>query len=449
MTPELTPSVISIAIGVSIAAHIVLIVLARKINALYLLAGTFCLLSPLSAADFFTVALVSKYARVYVTVLIVVLGIMGYRVRRLGPASTTLWIFVTFYICAAFWSAAPLAGLMYKATFGFTILAGMFLAFGSRDRKELERGMRFLGVVGGFAGLFTFAIFLANPQAALIQGRLSVIGLNANRVGNTAAALLLFCAHLALYDRSLLWKLFGYLVSGLLTVVIIQTGSRAALAMALIGCFGLWLPLTRRPVRALIVTMLVAVFAVVAMTYLESPGVQRLIETVQPGKAEQVLESRAGTWRAGTMLFRDAPVLGIGWYFTSGMTTGNLHNMYLQTAVEAGLVGLLILIACLAVLFFLGTRLFLAMRRFRNVAHLTGLPLALVGGALLNGAAESGVLAGSVLPTLILGFGVGLIDRLPALARIEMARAAFRWKRWMVMRRLYRTMPPARPNTAT
>jgi O-antigen ligase len=387
----------------AITSLVLFVILSRRFHPLYLLACAFILLAPLSAAPGLSISNAAKYARVGVGFLMVLVGLVGFRPKWPGAASVALMAFAVFYIFAAVWGPDPISGVFYKSFFGATLLGGLFMAYNVRSRQQLDQGLRLIGMTAGFAGLFLFMVYLANPTGE----RMSVGGLNPNRIGQDAAPLLILCAHLAIYDRSRAWKVFAFFVCGLMILIVVLTGSRASAAMAIIGGAIVVAPLVKRPPKLLLAFALVAAATYLAMNVLQQ-GETHLTREIS-------VESRVGPWSLAVRCFRSSPVIGIGWARSEGGTTGNLHSMYLQIAAETGLAGILLFSVCLGVIAFSGLRLFRYMRRNRALTNFTGLPLGLVLGVLAHGFAESSVLGGTTLVTLLLGFGVGLIDRLPAL----------------------------------
>jgi len=397
------------------AAHLALFLAPRKLHPLFLVAGMFFVIAPTSLAGELALCRVAKYARVYCTVLIVLWGYFGFRVAKLGPASKALLGFALVYILAACWSDAALRGLLYKSFFGFAALAGLVLAHVVRHRRELVHGLRFISLVAALTGVVAFVYFIRNPGASTVQGRMAVFGMSANLVGVTAAPLLVFCAHLALYDREKKWRVVGYAVCGLMVVIIIHSGSRAALALAGFGGFAVALPMIRQPIKLAAVLLFAFVFLEVALSRIESPAADRITSFDT--------ENRQSGWRRCWREFGKSPLVGRGWaYVPWRHTTANYHNMYLQTLVEVGMLGGAALGLAVVVIVLCGLKTFFLMRSYPEFANLTGLPLALAYGVLLHGIAESCTLMGTTLTTFCLGLGVGLIDRLPLLLADDIRR---------------------------
>ncbi len=152
----------------------------RKVNVLYLLLGAFVVLSLLAASVNLPNTLVVKWLRVYVLILIVLIGFFVYRLFRFRPATICLLALVAVYALGAFWSSAPLAGLMYKGLFALAVLAGVMVACSVRDQAELIRDLRWLALISGATALVAAIAIAIDPQTVLRQDRLAMMGINAS-----------------------------------------------------------------------------------------------------------------------------------------------------------------------------------------------------------------------------------------------------------------------------
>jgi len=436
MFDDLSPVLIASGVALFVAAHLLLVFAPAKVSRLYWLAGAYLLLSPVSAAHQLSVAEAAKYFRVYISLLMVLLGMAAARSRRFGLATKGLGVFVAFYVLAAAWSNAPLAGLLYKTFFALSVLAGALLAYDARNSRELLRGIRLLGVVAAISGLCVFLYFLANPEASLNKSRLAVLGLNPNRIGQTAAPLLILCAYLALYDRSRLWKVVGWSTVVLLGLIILYTGSRASLAMAAVGTFLLTIPLGKRPVQVAALVVGVVVGAYVLLMMFDIPALSRFTE-------EYAKDTRSSTWTSSMGKFAKSPIIGQGWVTVRGRSTANLLSIYIQTLVETGVVGAAVFASCLTCIAVQGYRGVRLLRQVRRRDELGILGIALVVAILVHGMGESSALMGSTLNSLLIGLGVGLIDRVPQLTYWEWTRQRQRHSAWALSRPM--TPPKQRP----
>jgi O-antigen ligase len=115
-------------------------------------------------------------------------------------------------------------------------------------------------------------------------------------------------------------------------------------------------------------------------------------------------------------------VIGHGWIHW-GTSWASVQNIYLQTLVETGIIGGSLLVYVMATCARRGMRIIRASRRARGTRDLAFLAAAVTVAVFINGAAESSTLMGTSLNALLLGFGVGLIDRVPEFARQDSRRS--------------------------
>lgn len=406
-----------------LAGHAALIFLAiffrRQVNVLYLLCGAFVVLAPLSVFSELPGSYLLKWLRVYVVALMAIIGLPVLRHRRLGLASTFLVIFIALYLLGSLWSDAVVRGLAYKGLFAVTALAGIQLGLSARDRSELIRNVRWLGVVAGIAALLTTIVILRDPNALGFDSRLALFGNTANVLGLTAVPLLVLSTFLALYDPSPRWKVLGYGAGLLLALVILFTGSRGAFAAGVVGCFLMFLPLVKHPVKTFLVVSVLALIWWAIIANVEIAALDRIIATFTKSEGIRgVADTRLRLWQEALESFSRSPVLGQGWIHTGGAepASRNLHNVFIQVLAEGGILGILVFGVAILVAGVRGVKLFLAVRNHPVMFPLAGLPLALLGSILLHGLGESGTLAGSTLNALMWGYSVGMIDALSALA---------------------------------
>jgi len=432
--------IVSVVVG-----HVALALGARKIHAMFLMAGAFLLLSPVSGATGIPVAInfPAKFARVYTTFLMILLGISFFRAGRAGPATKILLGFTAYYVLAALWGHTPIDGLMYKGgVFGATVLGGVVLALSMPNIATLRRGLRFLAVLTTILGTIVVFYAVKNPQEVFRYGRLDVAGLLPIRVAMSMATGILIWSYIAVYDHSRLWRWAAWPICGVLSGIVVMTGSRGAAAAVLAGFFVQTIPLMRRGRQFLVTVVMATILVGIGVHYIgESAGAQRMTST---------MDTRGRRWARTWDLFQQSPVIGQGWIGTERTHSAwNAHSSYFQIALETGTVGVFVMLLCLLLAACFAWRSYRFMRRFPPVRGETILVASIVGSLMVDALTDSAMVFGSMPNTLFLGFAVGMIDCLPALVRTEMARAAIRWRYLAAVRRFFRGMPPARPKTAT
>lgn len=412
MLTNLGPNVLILLVIIFIIAHVAFGIASRWINSLFLIAGAFIVLSPISAAVDFPFLNVVKLGRVYITLLFLLVGFLGHRLYRLGPTATVFLIYVSLYVLAGLWSDAPFDALKYKGLYGLAVLAGFMLARSLRDFRDLEFGMRALAIgVAVFAALMALE-FVKNPTLIFNRGRLGFWGMNPNRIGQTLAPMLIVLAYIALYDSVRIWRLSAYVIGVIVGIQLMYTGSRGAAGEAAIGCFVIAIPLFKRPGMLLVVGTIVASAVLFTFVTANTDAPDRLIHGS--------LETREGIWAFARSQFAEAPLFGKGWIYntTAGaLSSRNMHSIYLQTAVEVGLLGLTVMSLTLLFVFSRGFQMFKFVKRTGIETQAAYLSWAFVIAVLGHGIIEAGSIRGSTINGLMLPFGLGLFDRLPTLVR--------------------------------
>ncbi len=398
---------------VGLVFHVALLALGRKWDTLGLLMGMFFVLAPLSAAILVPGVEIIKWARVYISVLMVVSAGLLYRSVQMGPLSSLLLVYTLFYCGAAVWSESMVQGLAIKGLFGVVVVAGLLMGNNMRDLRHVRLAIR-LGAAFSLIWILLVPLGIAMGRAEIIFGRLAAWGLNANRLGHELAAMLICTSWVAIYDPSKPWKLYGFLTSGAIALIIVLTGSRASLAMAVLaaGCYAV--PLLKRP--GVLIGFGVGLAAIVGITLAFG-------QTSASGRFGEVnLVTREGVWEAAFEAWRQSPVIGIGWAIAESTREGggsaNFHSMYIQALVETGVVGLLfLLLVCFTVVI---RSLLLLRRTFGDpYAPYACFAAACAVATIAHGAAESGTIQGSNINSLLLALGIALLDRVPRLIAQE------------------------------
>jgi hypothetical protein len=402
-----------ITVAVFAVFHSVLVyaLITRRINALYFVAASFCFIAPVSTASFLENTTLFKYGRVYVSVLIVVLGFMVLRLYRYGPASMTFFAFIALYVLGALWSDEPLMGVLYKGLFGAVFLSGVMLAFGTRDHFDLRIGLRILTIAGAAFAVFILMELVRNPDAiARHLGRLFAFGINPNRIGHTSAPLLIVASAVALHDTSRIWRQFGYAVIGLLAIVILYTGSRGAFGMAMIGTTIVAFPTIKRPGLFLSVATFVGAVVFFGLGIIAEGARSRLF--LIHGDIRK--EMREAAWA----YFVDAPVFGQGWVYNVGVvaSTRNMHSVYGQVLAELGAVGFTLF---WLTIFVVGVMVLRSWKYVIQVPQCVGygyLMLGLFTAIFAHAFVESATFVGTTVNAMMLGWAIGMIDRMKEIA---------------------------------
>ena len=406
---EFTPQLIAIIAVVGIIFHAALFFMARRFNAIAVLAMLFMIAAPLSVAEL-PIASPLKWGRVYLTLLACAIGVIGYRNFSFKTATLAWLAYVGYFFLGSLWSDSPISALSFKGLLLLSMLAGVFMCYSLKDAFEFRQVMRIL-LLGGF--IFAVVILLAlllNPSSITHVGRFAPFGINPNRIAQTLAPQLIVCAFVVLYDDSKLWKVMGYIVATIFGLAILLTSARGAIVFAAAGVFGVAFPIMKRP------DIVAGVGGVAgAVIYF----VSKLFNTDTERLAEVNLDTREGVWTEAMIWFSESPIIGRGWaYFqpegVDRLSMLNMHSIYFQTLAELGVIGFGILVVVLCTLFAKGLRLFWSSRGddpyFYRMACFA---LGLTGATFVHGLVESGTFTGGTNAALLLGFGVALIDRIP------------------------------------
>ncbi|MFO1092549.1 MAG: O-antigen ligase family protein [Planctomycetaceae bacterium] len=369
--------------------------------------------APLSVSADIDSAGPAKYARLATTGIIVVIGVLSGALFRGRSATMACLPFVAIWSISPTWSGSPLWGYFYKGMFAMVFLSGTAFALAPRTLKQLDGGLRFLGLVAALAALVVLFEYVLNPSGSVTHGRLAVGGINANTISQTAAPLAILCAYLALYDTRRAFKKFAIGGFSLLLMVLLLTGSRGGIMMALIGCGILMMPLAKRPGLLIMAIGLLFGCAFVAFEFLNVAEDARAI-------TEMTKDTRSGIWKFAFGRFQSSPLIGIGWFTFQGRASwATVQSSYLQVLVETGLIGAAALL--LAVLTS-ASKLWSARSICRNSTRAQSmwyLCAACLTASLFHGLVESSMVVGTALTPLLWGFSVGLVDALPQLARTD------------------------------
>lgn len=372
---------------------------ASGIPLAFYFAAAFLVVAPLSLAIDLEASGTLKYVRVGICMLGVLLAVAAGAIKRLGSASGALMAFAVFYSIAPAWSQYPLNGVIYRTVFLSTLFLGLFVGASCRSPEQLRKGLRLLGAVAAVASSIVFYQYRTSPSEMTQVGRLAAYGINANAIGMTAAGYSLITVFLAVNEKGF-WRILGIGGSGVLLLVLIATGSRASMAMALVGATIQFVPWMKRPGR---IIMIAIPLAIVLLAFSGDIDPTALARITGGGN------TRAGMWQAGVRLFLKSPVIGLGWV-SSGRSTGNLQNMYLQILAETGIIGGVLFVAAAA-----GVARVIAQARPKGSderRHAFYFALGIVIALAIHGIAESALILGSTVNTMLFGLAVGMLRTL-------------------------------------
>jgi O-antigen ligase len=383
---------------------------APRIKLLFLLAGSFVLLAPISVGTGSTVTEGAKYLRLATTLVIVGTGLFNMSRMRFGPGSRALFAFVLLFVGSSLWSNLPLWALLNKSMFGFTCLSGLVLAGSLRSASDMREGFRFLGMIAAAAAIVALGVFLKDPSGVSTHDRMAVFGVNPNMIGHTASPLSILCMYVAINDRRRLWKVLMIGACCILGLIIIATGCRGAALTMMIGTACLVAPHTRRPGVLVGVLVCAALTAFIGFEVLDIGGNDRMLNEI--GK-----NTRSGIWNWAFRIFHQSPLIGCGWMHV-GRRSATVQSMYMQVLAETGIVGVFVLLVTLLIVAASWLGGFSRLKQWRLPTGTGYFALALVMVELVHGLTESSPVVGTMMSALDLGLGIGLADRLVDLADV-------------------------------
>jgi O-antigen ligase len=408
----LTPGQLFLGGVALVALHVIWGLLSQRWHPLWLLIGVFLLVETFSRAIELPGVTALKYFRVYITALMLIVALWSVNLRQLrGPLIPWL-LFCLYFFLAALYSDYVLYGLFYKGLFLALALSGAILTFTINSLDDLNRLTRLLlGAVAAFEVLILIGL-LNEPGQLASLGRAEVFGINPNSLGLSGALALPLCLYSIFYDK----RTFGHIVALptaiIALLIVLLSGSRGAVAVAVIGSFAVFAPLVKSP-KALVAggTLTAALTCLVIVLLADSQAVGRL-DTWS-------LATRQGIWAQAWHHFAEAKIFGHGWISIdmggTRQSPMNLHSIYLQVLASTGLVGMMFFVSILVVI---GNSLWKA---WRMTAHNLAYRGAVAFGAayvlqfLAHGFVETVPLFGSTRLPIFMTFGIGLSYSIPRL----------------------------------
>jgi O-antigen ligase len=316
-------------------------------------------------------------------ILATILHIVLYGRARVPTTPVAVWlVFLTWCVVSAFWAQRPSDAI--EEVFIAVPLVLLLVAVGMLRTDGDDLRFVQLGVVAGGAAIGAYAVLMLVLGSSLpIHGnaeRFSVATDPSQTNPNQVAAMLILplLLSLAMTIRgrgpdapSRAWRWVGGTCSLLITVALLLTGSRGGVIAVTTGFLLIlffswrWYPELRRAVVGLVVGTVMA-FAIVGASYLaaaklssEGSWVDRSSAPIQRMlRFEEGSSGRTEIWTTGLVACRTFCGMGAGLgnfpvVFTDLFATSGAgrnvgldrpgHGLYLEVAVETGLVGLALL----------------------------------------------------------------------------------------------------------
>ncbi len=204
---------------------------------------------------------------------------------------------------------------------------------------------RALAACGGVAALVALIHFQLHPT---FDDRLGGLGQLRNSVVAALSfdAAMLFAVHVVIVD-STRWRVAAGACAAMLAFAIAATGSRSGYLGGVVGVWMLLLPSrsTRRQTLAWLAWPLSGAALIGAVAFVRP----ELLSTLFPRGDSFRLEIWSGEWQR---LFAHGPLFGLGILTRDDIAIGGVefshpHSLYLASALQGGLVGLLLLLGLL------------------------------------------------------------------------------------------------------
>nr|WP_210333689.1 O-antigen ligase [Rhizobium sp. ARZ01] len=312
----------------------------------------------------------------------------------LGNYTRYLWIFAfaIFAFLSMFWSAAPSQSLRTGIQYLSHVVCAL-IAMRTIDITTLARGV-LVGIGAVLLYSFAFGVYHADP----LDGTVSFVGAFAskNQLGFYASLGVYFAvATIAILGERRLWISVGAAV-GLLSayaLVLSQSATSVLTTVAIVGCcLGLsvlrWL--TPKSRKSLFVGGAI-VLAVGAAAFISAGGYGLVLGAF--GK-DATLTGRTYLWQQGIEAAAANPWFGVGYqaYWVQGFSEAerlweefyigtrsgfHFHNTFIESVVETGVIGLLLLCMVLVVSIAGHLGRFLSTDRHPEAALLLGVTLLL------------------------------------------------------------------------
>ncbi|MBB4231854.1 O-antigen ligase family protein [Rhizobium mongolense] len=284
---------------------------------------------------------------------------VNYR-KVLGSYSRFIWLFAFagFAFLSVFWSAVPSVSLRASIQYLTQVVCAL-IAVRVLDVRTLT-----LGVVAGAAVVLLYSILFGYYEYDVLDGTYSFVGAFAskNQLGFYASLGIIFAfAAVVIYGERRFWMMTSGMVGLMAAYCLLASQSAtsvittAAIIALLIG-FRVVLMLSPQQRKLLVVGGgVAAVILVVAGVYLGA--VDAVLGIF--GK-DSTLTGRTYLWQQGIAAAAQNPAIGIGYqaywvqgfaeperlwkeFFIASRAGFHFHNTYIETAVELGLIGVLIL----------------------------------------------------------------------------------------------------------
>lgn len=241
-------------------------------------------------------------------------------------------------------------------TFGGGFAAVAYCALAVCAVENLRKEQILFAFLLGLSSLLgaSLLMYVAGGGMSIMEGggvfRLGGLTGSPNSLGRAASLTMLLLGVLVIYGRLSLYNWRFWLPAGMAVICLVLSDSRTSMAVV-IAAFGLYF-LRRNPRMAMFGILGLGVSGFLLLN-LDLPWHEMALAFSRTGRVSDIftLTGRTEIWSAAISAFWEKPILGYGFGSTKvllpevyrtywGFTVSQAHNLYIQTAVTLGVVGL-------------------------------------------------------------------------------------------------------------
>ena len=337
-----------------------------------LYASLWLVFSPFTALLLFTVLVavrpqegIGPLEAIHVERLFALLAILGWGLkaaadRRVRPVNRpiAMWLVAFVLVCflSIFTSIWKLGSFNKWSELLKTVVLAFLIAQMVNTPRRLVIFLSVYAVGSAWMGAESLRLYFSQGYSYVRMGIMRATTESASRgdPNSLAASMVIascFAVHLIGSNRNFLWRLCWFAVVAISAVVVVLTGSRAAMLGSLFLLFYLWATHKKKIVSGIII-LLVIVGAWFAMPFQYQ---QRFLTTfnfnMNPSASESAM-GRVSGFKVGLRILLDRPFLGVG-IGNFGVAHGTMysaahhtswleaHNLFAQVIGETGLLGLI------------------------------------------------------------------------------------------------------------
>lgn len=245
-------------------------------------------------------------------------------------------------------------------TFGGGVAAIAYCALAVCVTENLRKEKILEGFLAGLTLLLAVSLlmYLAGLGMTVLEGgnvlRLAGIAGSPNSLGRAASLTLLLIGVLLIYGEFSVWNWRCWFPALLAVLCLVLSDSRTSMAVVIVA-FALYF-VRKKPTMALVGSLLCGALALLILNLdISLHEIGAVFSRTGRSSDLTTLTGRTDIWAASINAFWSKPIFGYGFGSTKvllpeiyrtywGFTVTHAHNLYIQTAVTLGLVGLLLVL---------------------------------------------------------------------------------------------------------